>query len=180
MSAYEHIIKGLTEAVEYAKGSSSAAREMSVDVSDNIVPQRQLLSAFDVADWLISHNNAAENTDLMTGLKLQKLLYYAQGTAIKYTGSPLFFESIAAWELGPVVPEVYNKYKAYGRKPIDEPKQKPLFDNDTEAVLADVLEEYGQFSASKLLDMTHAESPWKDTPKNSVITLEKMRDFFGR
>ena len=118
---------------------------------------------------------------MLTDLKLQKLLYYAQGIAIKYTGKPLFNENLVAWDLGPVVPKVYNKYKKYGKKPIDEPIEKPNFENnDIEVILKDVYEDYGQFSASKLVKMTHDETPWKETPKNNVISIDKMRAFFAR
>lgn len=180
MSVYEHIMTGLTEALEYAKGDTTKAREAAIEVEDKRKPDTFGLSAIDVAKWLIAYNNSQETAELLTDLKLQKLLYYAQGTAIKYTGRLLFAENIAAWRLGPVVPEVYDMYKSYGRNPIDEKIEKPEFDNDTEVILQDVYEEYGQFSASKLVEMTHEEMPWKDTPLNSDISVEKMIDFFAR
>lgn len=180
MNVYKHIMTGLTEALEYAGGDRAKAREAAVEIPEISEQERTLISAQDVAKWLIAYNNSREDTELLSDLKLQKLLYYAQGTAIKYTGKPMFSEDIVAWKLGPVVPEVYNKYKSYGRKPIDEAIEKPEFDNDTEVILMDVCEEYGQFAASKLVDMTHGETPWKETPQNSVITIKKMEDFFAR
>ncbi len=181
MSVYESIMNGLGEALEYAKGDTSKARETTVTVTQAREPATFGLSALDVAKWLIVYNNSQENADLLTDLKLQKLLYYAQGTAIKYTGKSLFNESLVAWDLGPVVPEVYNKYKKYGKKPIDEPMEKPNFgNNDVEVILKDVYEDYGQFSAFKLVEMTHNEAPWKETPKNDVILIDKIRSFFAR
>ncbi|HEY6595845.1 MAG TPA: type II toxin-antitoxin system antitoxin SocA domain-containing protein [Asanoa sp.] len=35
--------------------------------------------------------------------KLHKLLYYCQGHHLAAFGSPLFAESIGAWDMGPVV-----------------------------------------------------------------------------
>ena len=52
--------------------------------------------------------------DLMTNLRLQKLLYFAQGWHLARFGRPLFDASIEAWPYGPVVPEVYRAYKEYG------------------------------------------------------------------
>lgn len=181
MSVYESIVKGLSEAVEYANGNASKAREITVADAQAHNISTFGLSASDVAKWLIVYNNSQETADLITNLKLQKLLYYAQGTAIKYTGKSLFNESIVAWDLGPVVVEVYNGYKRYGRKPIDESMEAPIFDNnDVEVILKDVFEDYGQFSTSKLVEMTHNETPWKETSKNNVISLDKMRKFFSR
>lgn len=181
MSVYKNIMNGLNEALEYAKGDTSKARETTVTVTNTQAAETFGLSAFDIAKWLIAYNNSQESADRLTDLKLQKLLYYAQGTAIKYTGKPLFNENLVAWDLGPVVPEVYNRYKQYGKNPIDEPITMPNFgDNDVEVILKDVHEDYGQYSAFKLVEMTHNETPWKETPKNNVISLDKMREFFAR
>lgn len=182
MNVYESIVKSLNEASEYAGGNASTAREETVTVSGTSAESDNLgLSAHDAARWLIAYNNSRESSDLLTNLKLQKLLYYAQGTAIKYTGKPLFAENLIAWKLGPVVGEVYDKYKQYGRNPIDETYDIPKFDNnDIEVILQDVYDEYGQYSASKLVDMTHEESPWKDTLQSSVISIDKMIAFFAR
>ena len=52
--------------------------------------------------------------DGISNLKLQKLLYYCQGTYLAIKGTPLFEHPIEAWEHGPVVPEVYHQYKEHG------------------------------------------------------------------
>ena len=44
--------------------------------------------------------------DLMSNMKLQKMLYYQQGFHLAYFGTPLFDEEIEAWMYGPVVPSV--------------------------------------------------------------------------
>lgn len=56
--------------------------------------------------------------DFITNLKLNKLLYYAQGAYLARTGRPLFNEQIEAWAYGPVVPSIYRKYKVCGKNPI--------------------------------------------------------------
>ncbi len=73
--------------------------------------------ARDIARWFIAW---AENVDAeVSNLKLQKLLYYAQGHRLGATGEPLFSDPIQAWAHGPVVAEVYHAYKDYGKNPID-------------------------------------------------------------
>lgn len=80
-------------------------------------------SASEIARWFLARNNAnvvQHEDELLTHLKLQKLLYYAQGVFLAYTGgNSLFDENIMAWEHGPVVPEVYTQYKPYGKTGID-------------------------------------------------------------
>ena len=43
----------------------------------------------------------------ITQMKLHKLLYYAAGWHLGFTGEPLFDEDIEAWQYGPVVPSIY-------------------------------------------------------------------------
>ena len=77
------------------------------------------MKAIDVSNFFI---NLALNTDddSVTNLKIQKLLYFAQGYALSKLGRPLFPDAIEAWEMGPVVPSVYNALKSNGRNPIPQ------------------------------------------------------------
>ena len=52
-----------------------------------------MLSAQDVADFFL-HPLVEEDGELMTNLKLQKLLYYAQGYALAILDRPMFPETI--------------------------------------------------------------------------------------
>ena len=116
--------------------------------------------------------------DVVTNLKLQKLLYYAQGFNLAINNTPLFKEDVLAWEHGPVVREVYNQYRDNARAPI-APKTCPSTLTKSEKVLIEnVWKVYGQFSAWKLRDMTHNESPWINTDKNSKISHTKLKTFF--
>ena len=43
------------------------------------------MDAFTIAEWLIAHNNAVmkyNSADELSNLKIQKLLYYAQGCSL--------------------------------------------------------------------------------------------------
>lgn len=113
---------------------------------------------------------------------LQKLLYYAQGCYLAMKDKPLFNENILAWEHGPVVNEVYQEYKQNGSNPIvfDEPYDIKKVDNETRAILEEVFDVFGQYSAWKLREMTHEEAPWKETVRNDVIDREKIKDFFKK
>lgn len=136
-------------------------------------------SALEIANKLLHRAWMDESSELLSNMKLQKLLYYQQGFHLAYFGTPLFDEDIVAWQYGPVIPVVYDKYKEFGRAGI-EPQGEPLsLDSEKEENLFnEVFEVYNQFSAAGLVTQTHSESPWIDTPKQGVISQELMRTFF--
>ncbi|MDB6118895.1 MAG: putative prophage protein, partial [Verrucomicrobiaceae bacterium] len=78
-------------------------------------------NALDVAKYFLSKADADEAGDVISNLKLQKLLYYAQGFHLALTGAPLFEEDIQAWVHGPVVREVWQAFNQYGANGIPAP-----------------------------------------------------------
>jgi uncharacterized phage-associated protein len=60
-----------------------------------------MADVFDVAAFFVQMANLSAD-DQMTNLKLNKLLYYAQGASLARTGNTLFNDSIEAWPYGPV------------------------------------------------------------------------------
>ena len=115
----------------------------------------------------------------MTNLKVQKLVYYAQGYHLAIFGKPLFDEPILAWQHGPVVESLYNELKGFLDGAITECRYDPSkFTEEQLELLHEVQEAYGQFSAWKLRNLTHSEPPWKDTEPQGVISVESMTDFF--
>ena len=74
-----------------------------------------MANVHDVAKFFIDLAQKREQQqrgDLVTNLRLQKLLYFAQGWSLARYGKPLFDAPIEAWKFGPVVREVYNEYSA--------------------------------------------------------------------
>ena len=59
-----------------------------------------------------------EDCNPVTQMKLQKLVYFAQGFNLALDRGALIKERFQAWEYGPVVPEIYAQYKIYGSNPI--------------------------------------------------------------
>ena len=68
------------------------------------------ISCVDVANYFLTLTND-ESGDLMSLLKLQKLVYYAQGLHLAIYDKPLFGEVIIAHETGPVCPALCEKFK---------------------------------------------------------------------
>jgi uncharacterized phage-associated protein len=137
-----------------------------------------MMPAHDVAKYFVSLVDE-DAGDSITNLKLQKLLYYAQGASLALNDAPLFPEPIEAWTHGPVVPVVYRQYKQHGGEAI--PVEKVNLNNysaQVREVLDEVNEVFGQFSALKLRAMTHNEPPWMQTPQGEVIPHGLMKEFF--
>lgn len=138
-----------------------------------------MATALDVAKYLLTLPGD-EDGDLISNLKLQKLLYYCQGFALAILGRPLFNASIKAWIHGPVVPEVWHAYRMYGSDQIPLPADyvTDALTAEEKTLINDVYEVYGQFSGLKLRKMTHAEPPWAETAKDAVIAHGVMLDYF--
>lgn len=127
-----------------------------------------------------------ESFDDLTNMKINKLLYYAQGHCLKKYGRPLFADSIEAWEHGPVVPEVYAAFKSFGDRPIREYDQAMTADvpPEEEELLYAVARTYGRYTAGALRRMTHVVgSPWDQTYREGrahlVIPLSVMEEYFS-
>jgi len=63
----------------------------------------------------------------ITPMKLQKALYLANGISYKRIGNKLVNERFEAWDYGPVIPSVYFAFKEYGKNPIKETSQDPIY-----------------------------------------------------
>ena len=136
-------------------------------------------TAREVADYFLWKLDE-EVGDNLSNLKLQKLLYYAQGFHLAVMRRELFDSPIAAWKYGPVVESVYHDFKQYRAGAIPKPDgfDPESIATDTREILDEVFEVYGQFSALRLMEMTHEEPPWRDTPICAEITQGRMKDYF--
>ena len=139
-------------------------------------------TCFDVANYFLKRQNE-EAGDLMSNMKLQKLVYYSQGFCLAMTGKPLFPEPIVAWDHGPVCLPLYHEYKKYKSGAIPIPYDADAFNVFTEEirnVLDLVHTYYGQFAAWKLSCLTHEETPWIKAfrRKNPEISHKEMKTYF--
>lgn len=148
-----------------------------------------MYNVFEVLNWLRIRNAkdlASENVnaEALTQMKAMKLLYYIQGAYLEKYGKRLFDSDIVAWKYGPVVVEVYDKYKGQ-RSIVDDYTESDIKDfeklnNDPTAkeILSEIYVTLGSYSASTLMSKTHKETPWMSTPQSSVISDDKIRDYF--
>jgi len=94
-------------------------------------------------------------------VKLHKLLYYAQGWYLAWTGEQLFDEKIEAWANGPVVAGFWADER-HGRP---RPAARPVEGREL-AIVDYVVEEYGRFTGKALIRQTHLEDPWLDVSES--------------
>ena len=151
-----------------------------------------MFSALEIAIWFLLKNNAevreheVTNDDYevyegITHLKLQKLLYFAQGISLAMYDRPLFAEKIEAWQHGPVVRKVYNFYCPNGRNNInikmDAEKEEILkkIENNKETIeiLNLTYDNFAIYTAWQLRQMTHEDNtPWDITQRTKGIPYE--------
>lgn len=160
-------------------------------------------SAKDIANWFLWKNkveqleNETEYDDKyevyegLSHLKLQKLLYFAQGLSLAINNEPLFSDKIYAWTHGPVVKEVYDKFKKYGRNDIElsvNDKEMKIIESiesnsKTSNILNLVYENFSIYTAWQLREMTHVPSgPWETTVRtkgmDKEIDSKLIRNYF--
>jgi uncharacterized phage-associated protein len=148
---------------------------------DNLIDTPTALS---VARYIIRRSNISGEP--ITNLKLQKLLYYAQGWSLAFFSKRLFAEDFEAWIRGPVVPSIYRHYKVYKHLPIAGMPNRITFSKKIEDFLNEVLLTYLKYDAFTLERMTHNEKPWQeargslspDAPCKRIINEKTMKDFF--
>jgi uncharacterized phage-associated protein len=131
------------------------------------------VSAHDIAAALRAH---------LPGLptkKLHRLLYYCQGHHLAVFDEPLFGETISAWDMGPVVGELWRQEKAGGSAPASATLGEAELNT-----IGYVVSRYGRLSGRDLEHLTHGEGPWRladsrRRPGESVrIELDWIRVYF--
>lgn len=123
-----------------------------------------------IASWFLSQ-------EPMSNKKLQKLCYYAYCWYIVFFNDleainwacpaeirTLSTEKFQAWIHGPVLPNLYHKYKEYGWQNIPQ-TVKPIFPDAIESLLQQVWNAYGRYSADDLELLSHSEAPWINARK---------------
>ena len=136
-----------------------------------------MLTCYDIANYFLAQV-CEEIGDLMSNLRLQKLVYYAQGLRLVLTGRPLFVEDIVAWMHGPVVPKLYRAYEEYGVQaiPADNSFDPNVIEPGIRVFLNEVYTVFGQFSASRLMELAHSDQCCKDAYPNNIITHKAMQE----
>lgn len=138
----------------------------------------------------------------ITPMKLQKLVFYANGWYLAVAKEPLIHEQVECWKYGPVVSSLFHHFKEYGSEEIRRPavrfkkkdgrwvKVVPKLPQDAvteREIIKEVWDAYKSYSGVKLSNMTHAKgTPWEkvyssydgDPPLGTDIPSEEIRQYF--
>lgn len=117
-------------------------------------------------------------------MKLQKLCYYAQGYVLA-DGKELFGEDFQAWQHGPVIYALYDKYREFKWHPIASDVGQSS--HELLEFIKDIVSAYGRYDGAALSTMTHRESPWltargdldESHGSTSIISKDSMKMFFA-
>lgn len=149
-------------------------------------------TALDIANWFLWYNQVEQiektidEDDLYEGLshlKIQKLLYYADGICLAINEDTLFDEKIYAWQHGPVVKEVYKELSINGRDEIpfnvnciNIIEEINSYD-DLKEILLTTYDNYAGYTAWQLREKTHVPgSPWQITVDSTGLQTEIDRN----
>lgn len=115
-----------------------------------------IYSAIDVANWFINRYDK-ESGDVITNLKVQKLVYYSEAWCQLILNRELFSEDILFGEHGPVVVDVFDQFHGVSWIPLYVTRSLVEFDTEVENILLKVLDAYGMIS-SRTMEKTIKES----------------------
>lgn len=141
-----------------------------------------IMKAQDIADLLLYWAN--RDGDLISNLKLQKLLYYAQAWYLVNFDKLLFNDPIEAWSFGPVIPNLYRKYKRFGCNPIKysdkDGEEEKQFSKQQLAFLEEFYGVYIGIPAHTLVNVSHNEKPWIEGYErpSKIIDVKTMQEYY--
>lgn len=139
-----------------------------------------------IANYIITHIGE------VIPLALEKLLFFSNGVNYALNGEQLIFEESQAWAHGPVYPQMYNKYKRFGYRPIDDGiysthgcMLSKLTTDEINAIDL-VINTFGLYSPKTLEKISHSQKPWQekrigykeDEAGREVIDEESIRIFY--
>lgn len=138
-----------------------------------------------IADILL--RIAKQKDQSITPMKLIKLVYIANGWSLALNDISLFNDKIEAWKYGPVIPELYQSTKKYGKNPIPFDKIADDFDDINEGLVSFlqlVYDIYEDKTGIDLSALTHrVGTPWHDVydfNMNEEIPQELIRQHYLR
>ena len=149
------------------------------------------VTALDAAEYLIWL--AKEQGTSITNLKLQKLLYYAQGWYLGQFDEKLFADQFEAWIRGPAIRRVYGHYhyvedeERDGAEALPPPASRPAVPDEVADHLENIWDAFAEYSPFEMEEMTHQEPPWLNArgdldpsaKSDRVISVKDMHRYFS-
>ena len=130
----------------------------------------KVVSAKAVANKFLEFADKEKKGKQLTNMQLQMLVYIAQGYTLAITDNKLYFEDTLAWRWGPVIVNLYQSLRKYGRSYVTEHLDVGLeeihLEEDEEKIeiIKEVYKRYGGCSGLQLSNITQKpNTPWSKT-----------------
>ncbi len=109
----------------------------------------------------------------VSNMHINKIIYFAHGHFLAVRNKRLIDQPFEAWEYGPVVQDLYHRFKKFGKNPITE--RATVLDKrtgnlivakcnltvDDSDFLVQIADFYSRIPAGRLSDMSHEkDGPW--------------------
>jgi uncharacterized phage-associated protein len=138
------------------------------------------ISAVDVAEYILKRQGR------LSAFKLQKLVYYSEAWHLVHLDGSLVHEDFEAWVNGPVVRELFQRHRGQRTVSTVGGDASKLVGAGRELV-DEVLGVYAPFDSGRLIEMTHADEPWREArrglgpmePSNRLLRKKTMHRFYS-
>ena len=133
-------------------------------------------------------DEGGRSVSAFTPMAIQKLIFFSHGWSLAFRDRSLVENGFEAWKYGPVIPVLWDEFKAFGNKIVTARARftNPLtgeksfipysIEGDDADFIRLILAYYAGFPAMVLSDLTHqAGTPWKIVREN----MQKVANFGG-
>lgn len=152
-----------------------------------------------IADWFIARNRAdlclGNSAEPINNMKLNKLMYFAQGIYLALYDERLFDDLFYAFELGPISNKIHTKYRekditklydcvSYKKAVQLASNYDQIFsDKKVSEVLNATWHEFGNYTASELVTIScDKDGPWAKVYKKGkcwiAINDDDIKEYF--
>lgn len=153
-----------------------ADKKLGSEKNPNLAFKNDVL---EVARYVIDYST--KNHCGISNLKLQKILYFTQAYFLMKYDISCFGDEIEAWDIGPVIPVVYNQYKQYGGNHIPTVKMSDKYFLEKTNDIRFVVDMFKDFSAADLTKLTQSQAPWSNAwGKQKYIYKKDIKNYFIR
>lgn len=139
-----------------------------------------MYNALDIAKYIVK--KCIDDNKPISNLQLQKILYFIQVYYLTNKNTPLFDEDFEAWQFGPVIPVVYNRYSMYGAEKIKGiyAEEKALEDIAEHEEFDEIINQKRELSPWDLVKDTHDKTKawyyiYKNVGRRGCIRKDIMR-----
>lgn len=123
----------------------------------------------------------------VSNLELQKMLYISQVLHLGIYDHHLFRGDFQAWDYGPVVPDIYHRFKMFGNKPVQAwafPAIEEECSDEENGFIDAVSKLLSDLKPFQLVNLTHRKgTAWENVyvpgAKNTYISEDAMKQEYS-